>query len=303
MEAEYVLTYAENQPQNYPSSLGGERFAELVKERTDGKVLVQVKYAGEYGTDEDVLEQMRFGGIDFARVSLAILADEVPMLNVLQMPFLYTDRDHMWRVLDSDLGSELLCSVTETGVVGMSWYDAGARSFYSTRPIRCLEDMASMTVRTQNSGLAMDMVEQLGATPVYYDHADVQYAFQTGRITAAENNWPVYQYMSHYRMAKYYTVVEHTRIPDIQIASAVTWEVLPEEYREIILQCAAESAQYQRNLWIRNDIFARAAVIDSGCEVIFLEPEQQQAFLDAVEPLYERYCGDYQELLQKIRES
>ena len=109
--------------------------------------------------------------------------------------------------------------------------------------------------------------------------------------------------MSHYRVAKYYTVVEHARIPDIQIASAVTWEVLPEEYREIILQCAAESAQYQRNLWIRNDIFARAAVIDSGCEVIFLEPEQQQAFLDAVEPLYDRYCGDYQELLQKIRES
>jgi tripartite ATP-independent transporter DctP family solute receptor len=302
-EAEYVLTYAENQPQNYPSSLGGERFAELVRERTDGKVVIQVKYAGEYGTDEDVLEQMRFGGIDFSRVSLAILADEVPILNALQMPFLYRDGDHMWRVLDSELGQELLQATTDTGVIGLSWYDAGARSFYSTSPIHSLEDMAGLRVRTQNSGLAMDMVEHLGAVPVYYDHNDVHYAFETRRIAAAENNWPVYQYMEHYQVAKYYTVVEHTRIPDIQIASAVTWEVLPEEYREIIVQCAAESAEYQRNLWIRNDIFARAAVIDSGCEIIFLEPEQKQAFLDAAEPLYEAYCGDYLDLIRQIRES
>lgn len=302
VEAEYVLTYAENQPQNYPSSLGGERFAELVKERTGGKVLVQVKYAGEYGTDEEVLEQLRFGGIDFARVSLAILADEVPVLNVLQMPFLYEDGDHMWRVLNGDVGTELLSAFTETGVVGMSWYDAGARSFYATSPIRTLEDMAGLTVRTQNSQLAMDMVELMGAKPVYYDHNDVHYAFETRRIDAAENNWPVYQYMDHYLVAKYYTVVEHTRIPDVQIASGVTWEVLPEEYRDIILQCAAESAEYQRNLWIRNDIFARATVIDSGCEVIFLESEQKQAFREAVEPLYEEYCGDHMDLIQRIRE-
>lgn len=301
-EAEYVLTYAENQPQNYPTSLGGERFAELVRERTDGKVIIQVKYAGEYGTDEEVLAQMRFGGIDFARVSLAILADEVPILNVLQMPFLYEDGDHMWRVLNSPLGDELLCACEQTGMVGLSWYDAGARSFYSTTPIRSLEDMAGLQVRTQNSGLAMDMMEYLGAVPVYYDHSDVHYAFETRRIDAAENNWPVYQYMGHYTVAKYYTVVEHTRIPDIQIASSVTWEVLPEEYREIIRQCAAESAEYQRNLWIRNDIFARATVIDSGCEVIFLDSEQKQAFRDAVAPLYETYCPDHMDLIRQIRE-
>ena len=93
-EPEFVLTYAENQAQNYPTSLGGERFAELVKERTEGKVIIQVKYAGEYGTDEEVVSQMQFGGIDFARISLAVIADEVPVLNVLQMPFLYQDAAH-----------------------------------------------------------------------------------------------------------------------------------------------------------------------------------------------------------------
>lgn len=301
-EPDFVLTYAENQAQNYPTSLGGERFAELVKERTKGKVIIQVKYAGEYGTDEEVVSQMQFGGIDFARVSLAVIADEVPVLNVLQLPFLYEDATHMWRILDGEIGRELLDSFREDELIGLSWFDAGARSFYATRPIWSLADLNGLTVRVQNSQLAMDMIKLLGAKPVYVDHNDVHYAFETRKIDAAENNWPVYQYMDHYMVAKYYTVVEHTRVPDVQIASKRTWEILPEEYREIILECAGESALYQRNLWVRNDIFARATVIDSGCEVIFLEPEQKKEFQDAVQPLYQQYCGDHMDLIKRIRE-
>ena len=300
-EPEFVLTYAENQAQNYPTSLGGERFAELVKERTKGKVIIQVKYAGEYGTDEDVVSQMKFGGIDFARVSLAVVADEVPVLNVLQLPFLYKDSAHMWKVLDGEIGQDLLDALQEEELVGLSWYDAGARSLYSTKPIRELADVKGLTVRVQNSQLAMDMVTLMGAKPVYVDHNDVHYAFETRKINAAENNWPVYQYMDHYLVAKYYTVLEHTRVPDVQLASRRTWEILPEEYRTIILECAKESALYQRNLWIRNDIFARATVIDSGCEIIFLEPEKKLQFQRAVQPLYEKYCTDHLDLIQKIQ--
>lgn len=300
-DPDYVLTYAENQPRNYPTSLGGERFAELVKERTDGKVIIQVKYAGEYGTDEEVVSQMQFGGIDFARISLAVIADEVPVLNVLQLPFLYQDSAHMWSVLDGEIGGKLLDNFAEANIIGLSWYDAGARSFYSTRPIRELSDLRGRTVRVQNSQMAMDMVIHLGGKPVYVDYNDVQYAFETHKIDTAENNWPVYQYLDHYMVAKYYTVVEHTRVPDVQIASSRTWEVLPEEYRQIILECAKESALYQRNLWVRNDIFARATIIDSGCEIIFLEPEQKKAFQEAVEPLYEKYCGEYADLIEEIQ--
>ena len=300
-EPEFVLTYAENQPQNYPTSLGGERFAQLVKERTDGKVVVQVKYAGEYGTDEEVVSQLYFGGLDFARVSLAVLADELPVLNVLQLPFLYEDSLHMWRVLDGQIGADLLDALQESKVIGLSWYDAGARSFYATTPIRRVEDMRGLTVRVQNSQLAMDMVELLGADPVYVDHNDVHYAFETGKIDAAENNWPVYQFLDHYMVAKYYTVVEHTRVPDVLIISSRTWQQVPEEYREIIRSCAEEAALYQRNLWVRNDIFARATVIDSGCEVIFLTAEEKEAFRDKVQPLYKEYCADYLDLIRQIQ--
>ena len=141
---EYVLTYAENQPEGYPTVLGAERFAELVRERTGGKVVIQVKAGGEYGSESEVLEQMAFGGIDFARVSLAELSDEIPKLNILLLPFLYEDADHMWRILDGQIGLDFLSEFDQAGLVGLSWYDAGARCFYTdTHPIRTPEDRRS----------------------------------------------------------------------------------------------------------------------------------------------------------------
>ena len=233
---EYVLTYAENQPEGYPTELGAQRFAELVRERTDGKVIIQVKSGGEYGSEAEVLEQMAFGGIDFARVSLAELSDEIPKLNVLQLPFLYSDADHMWRILDGQIGTDFLDILSENQLVGLSWYDAGARSFYSTRPIKSPSDLQGMVVRVQDSQLVMDMVKLLGATPVTFPYGDVSYAFQMDMIDAAENNWPAYEITEHYRYARYYTVDQHSRVPEVQLASSRTWDKLPAEYRETIAQ-------------------------------------------------------------------
>ena len=244
-EPDFVLTYAENQPEGYPTVLGAQRFAELVKERTEGKVIIQVKHSGEFGSESEVLDQMAFGGIDFARVSLAELSDEIPKLNVLQLPFLYTDADHMWRILDGEIGEEFLTVFSEADLVGLSWYDAGARCFYTdTHPIRTPEDLQGLTVRVQDSQLVKDMVKALGAEPVTFPYGDVSYAFEMGKIDAAENNWPAYAMLKHYELAKYYTVDQHSRVPEIQLASARVWEKLPEGYRQIIADCARESALY-----------------------------------------------------------
>ena len=188
---EYVLTYAENQPDGYPTVLGARRFAELVREATGGKVIIQIKYGGEFGSEAEVLEQMAFGGIDFARVSLAELSDEIPKLNVLQLPFLYEDADHMWRILDGQIGEDFLTVFDQAGLVGLSWYDAGARCFYTdAHPIRTPADMAGLTVRVQDSQLVIDMVKALGAEPVTFHYGDVSYAFEMHKIDVAENNWP-----------------------------------------------------------------------------------------------------------------
>lgn len=300
---EFVLTYADNQPADYPTTKGAERFAQLVEERTGGKVVIQVKSGGEYGTEQEVWQQLAIGGVDFARLSLSVLTDDLPKLNVLMLPYLYRDADHMWRVLDGPIGEEFLQTVGERGMVGLSWYDAGARSFYSTSPIRSLEDLKGKTVRVQNSKIVLDMMKLLGAEPVTFAYSDVYAAFETGQIDAAENNWPAYQSMDHYKVARYYTVDEHNRVPEIQLASGRTWKELPLEYQNILRECAKESAQYERTLWVEEETSARKTVLAAGCQEITLSEEELERFRALVQPLYRQYCGPYLELVKKIQNS
>ena len=145
---EFVLSYAENQTEDYPTTLGAKKFAELVEKESSGRIKILVQAGGKLGAESGVIAQMQYGGIDFARVSLSQLAEYLPELNVLQMPYLYSDSDHMWKVLDGRIGSDFLEKVSKSELIGLSWYDAGARNFYnSKKPITCLEDMAGMRIR------------------------------------------------------------------------------------------------------------------------------------------------------------
>ncbi|WP_302275609.1 TRAP transporter substrate-binding protein [Faecalibacterium prausnitzii] len=300
---EFVLTYADNQPAGYPTTQGAERFAQLVQERTGGRVVIQVHSDAEYGTEQEIWEQLALGGVDFARLSLAIAADDLPKLNVLQLPYLYRDAAHMWRVLDGALGEDFLQEFTRRELVGLSWYDAGARSFYAKQPIRSLNDLAGTTVRVQDSQIVLDMMRLLGSQPVTFAYSDVYSAFQTGKIDAAENNWPAYYRMDHYKVAPYYTVDEHSRVPEVQLASGRTWAQLPEEYQTILRQCARESAQYERQLWTEEEARARQSVLATGCREITLSEEELEAFRTLVQPLYARYCGEELELVEAIQQA
>lgn len=297
---EFVLTYAENQPEGYPTTLAAHRFAELVEDRTGGKVIILVRAGGEFGSEQEVLEQLSIGGVDFARLSLSSVSDVLPVLNVLQLPFLYEDSEHMWRVLDGQIGRDFLEVFSEKDLVGLSWYDAGARCFYSTAPIHSASDLAGMTVRVQDSNMMKDMVELLGAIPVTFAYSDVYAAFETRQIEAAENNWPAYQVQEHYKYAKYFTVDQHTRVPEIQLASGRTWDQLPEEYRTVIMECAAESALYQRQLWTAQEEQSRALAMERGCNEILLTGEQLGEFRSVVLPLYESYCAGHMDLIAQI---
>ena len=212
---DYVLTYADNQPAGYPTTQGAQYFADLVQQQTGGKVVIQVKANGEYGSEQQVWEQLAIGGVDFARVSLSAATDDLPRLNVLLLPYLYRNADHMWRVLDGSIGAEFLQDFTAHGRVGLSWYDAGARSFYARQPVRSLNDLQGKTIRVQDSQIVIDMIRLLGAVPETTAYSDVYSAFETGQIDAAENNWPAYYSMEHYKVARYYMADEHSRVPEV----------------------------------------------------------------------------------------
>ena len=108
---EYVFTYAENQAEDYPTTQGAYKFAELISQKTNGRILINVQAGGVLGDEKSVCEQLQFGGIDFMRMSLSPLAEFVPKLNVLQLPYLYRDADHMWQVLDGAIGRDFMNSL------------------------------------------------------------------------------------------------------------------------------------------------------------------------------------------------
>lgn len=300
-EPEFVFSYAENQAEDYPTTLGAKKFAELVEERTGGRIRILVQAEGMMGTENEVIQQMQYGGIDFARVSLSQLAEYVPKLNVLQMPYLYTDSEHMWRVLDGEIGDAFLKEVEGDDLVGLSWYDAGARNFYNAKkPISCLEDIAGMKIRVQESEMMADMVEALGASAMPLGYADVYASLERGIVDGAENNWPSYESMNHYEVAKYFTVDEHTRVPEMQICSRYTWEKLSAEDRQIIVQCAKESALYEREVWIGREDESRQIALEHGVEVVELSAEEKKRFQTAVMGVYEKYCGDYMDVIDAI---
>ena len=298
-----VLRYAENQVKDYPTTQAAQKFADLVKEKTNGRITVEVYDSGQLGDEKSVIEQIQFGGIDMSRVSLTPLSEFSRNLMALQLPYLYRDADHMWKVLDGDIGKDLLKSTEDSGIVGLSWYDAGARNFYDTQhEIKGVADMKGLKIRVQESSMMMDMVKALGANPTPMAYGEVYSALQTNVIDGAENNWPSYESTSHYEVAKYYVVDEHSRIPEMQIISKQTMDKLSPEDQKIIRECAAESAKYERQLWAEREKASEEKVKAGGAIITRLSDEARAEFVKAVQPLYEQYGAEYKDLIQKIRD-
>ncbi len=298
---EYVFSYAENQPEDHPAAKAALYFAELVFERSGGRIQILVYQDGQKGNENEVIRQMQYGGIDFARVSLSQLAEFVPELNVLQMPYLYHNSEHMRRVLDGEVGDRFLKCVNDVDLVGLSWYDAGARSFYMVDgSVTCLEDIEGKKIRVQESELMVDVIGALGAKAVKISYEEVYSYLERGLVDGAENNFPSYESMEHYEVAPYFSIDEHTRVPEMQICSKYTWEKLSAEDQSLIAQCAVESALYERELWTSQEKQSRDHVTERGARIIELSPEEKERFQAAMAGVYEKYCGDYMDVIAQI---
>ena len=295
-----VLRLAETQTETYPATMGAIEFARLVEERTDGRIKIEVFTGGQLGGDEQaILEQVQFGAIDFTRANFAPMTEFAPILNLLQMPYLFTDADHMHKVIDSEIGTELLSSVEAGNFVGLALYDAGTRNFYnSVRPIKTVEDMKGLKIRTTQSQLIVDMVEALGASATPMAFGEVYSSLQTGVIDGAENNWVSYDQNSHYEVAKYIPLDGHTAPPEILVCSKMVFDKLSPEDQQILRECAKESELWEREKYDEIENKSMEHVIAEGSEVT--ELEDREGFVKAVEPLYEKYAGDYMDTLQAI---
>ena len=211
----------------------------------------------------------------------------------------------MWRVLDGSIGDEFLTRLDAIDLTGLSWFDGGVRSFYTRQKVTCLAELQGLRLRVQESDTMSMMVSALGADPVQVVYSQVYAALHNGQIDGAENNWPSYEAMSHYEVAPYFLRDEHTRIPEIQLASIPAMEkmaALDPTFPDILRSCARESALIERTLWAEQEEGAEQEMLARGIVVTELSSEEKQKFRAAVQPLYDQFA-DQAELIARIQKS
>ena len=302
-----TLKLSEVHAEGYPTTLADQEFARLIEEKTEGRIKVEVYSGGQlYGEETGSIEALQLGDIAFARVSASPVASYVPALNAIQMPYLYKNADHMWAVLDGEIGKDMLAQIeaSGSGLVGLCWYDAGARSYYTTKKVASVADMKGLKIRMQNNAMMVDMTNVLGGTGVTgIGPNEVYSAIKQGTIDGAENNWPTYQNMGDYELD------EHTRVPEILLASAEVLSSLDPADVEIIKQCAIETEAYEKAKWAEKEESSEKIVREAGCTIVELTPEAFAEFQAAMtnpsdalggQSLYEKYGAKYQDVIDAI---
>lgn len=257
----------------------GERLVEL----TDGAVSLRIYPGAQLGTQRESVELVQRGILDMAKTNASELEAFDPVFSVLNVPYLFTSRDHFYQALTGDIGRELFQASRRRGFEGVTFYDSGARSFYATRAIHTPKDLYNMKIRVQPSATAIAMTQLLGASPTPLDFGDLYTALQQGVVDGAENNPTALVTANHGEVARFFTLDEHTRVPDMLVISSQTLERLSSTQRDALYQAAHESMLFQKQAWERA---SEQAVITAGQDmgVEFIQVDQA-LFAEKTRPL------------------
>jgi len=276
-----------------------EYMGERLNEYSGGSLTIEIYPNAQLGSEREYLELLQIGALDIAKTSAAVVENFAPSIKILGIPYLFVNDEHEREVLNGRIGKKLLASTSKYYFRGLCFYDAGNRSFYSIdKPIKEPADLEGMKIRVMNSNTAIQFIRTLGGSATPISWGELYTALQQGIVDGAENNPPSFYLSKHYEVCKYYTLDEHTAVPDILFISEHTWKKLTEEQRSWIQKAAAESAEYQRGLWEKSEREALEAVIEAGVEVF--RPDKS-LFADKVSNMYEDLL-DTEELIGLYKE-
>jgi tripartite ATP-independent transporter DctP family solute receptor len=302
-QAKMVLKASDVHPAGYPTVAATENLGKKLEAATGGRLSMQMYPSMQLGGEKETIEQTQIGAIQMSRVSVGTLGPVVDDLNVLNIPFLFKNTAHAQKVLDGEIGAELLGKVAanaNAGLVGLCWMDAGARSFYNTKkPIQSIADMKGLKVRVIGNPMFVDMANALGANGVAMGYDQVFNALQTGVIDGAENNPPSYVFDNHYTSAKFYTLTEHLIVPEMLVFSKKVWNSLSKEDQALLMKFAREAQMEERVLWTKYEQDAMAKAKAAGVQVV--EIADKKPFQDAVKPVWDKYGPKYADMIKRIQ--
>jgi tripartite ATP-independent transporter DctP family solute receptor len=285
-----VIKLAHGLDPSHPVHLGMAYMADRVAEISGGQMRIDMYPSQQLCTERECMELLQIGSLGMTKVSAAIMENFAPAYQVLNLPYVFRDEEHRFRVLEGEIGEYLLQAGEPKRLLGLAFYDAGSRSFYTkTRPVNTPEDLAGKKIRVIESPTAMRMVSALGGSPTPLAWGELYTALQQGVVDGAENNPPSFYTSRHYEVARYYTLDEHTATPDVLVISTVIWNTLTPQEQQWLRQAAEESAEVQKGLWAEATEEALRAVEEAGVEII--RPDKE-LFVQQVRPMIESYRDD-----------
>ncbi len=273
----------------HPNTAAMDRFAELVKENTNGEINLEVFHGGVLGSQPDALEQVRIGAIEIGNFNLGPIGPMVKEANLVSLPFIFKSVPHMFRVLEGEAGGIMADAMAEAGVMPLAWVDAGARSFYSQKPINTPADVEGLKIRVMNNDLYTAMISAMGGNPSPMAFSEVQQALKTGVVDGAENNFPSFKNVGHYEVTTHYSLSEHLIIPECICVNTAKFNALSPELQGQVRDAAEKAALYQRELWAVQSDQARKDVEAAGIAVN--EIADKGPFQDAMAKVYDDYLS------------
>lgn len=267
-----VLYFAHNLPQTHPVHKGVLEFKKALELKSNGTLKVKIFPDGQLGSEREVLELLQIGSVAATKVSAATLSNFVPDYHVFGIPYLFKNKEHMFDVLEGEIGKSILEKGSRFWLRGLCYYNAGSRSFYTRdKAIRTPEDLKGLKIRVMNNQMAINMVNSMGgsATPLAY--GELYTAIQQGVVDGAENNPPSFVSSNHYEICKYYTLDQHSSVPDVLLIGTKFWDKLTKEEKVWVQTAADESAQAQKKFWSDSVEESMKLAKESGVEIIIPE--------------------------------
>jgi len=302
-QAKAVFKASDVQPAGYPTVAAVESLGKKLEAATSGRLSVQMFPSAQLGGEKETIEQTQIGAIQLLRVSAGALGPIVDDINVVNMPFLFKNMAHAEKMMDGEIGQDLLDKITanaNANLVALCWMNAGARSIYNTKkPVKSIDDLKGMKIRVIGNPIFIDMMNALGGNGVAMGYDQVFSALQTGVIDGAENNPPSYVFSNHYTAAKYYSLTEHLIIPEVLLFSKKAWSALSADDQGLIKKFAREAQMEERELWNKYEQQAMEKAKAAGCEIAPIA--DKTPFQNAVKPVWDKYGPKYQEMIKRIQ--
>ena len=285
-QASKTLILAHNLNKDHPVHKAMAFMAQKVKEKSEGSIEIKLYPNGQLGSEREVLELVQLGAVAMTKVSTMNLESFTPLFAVFNLPYIFKSKEHYFGILDGEIGEKMLAAPRENLFQGLTYYDAGARSFYANKEILTPQDLSGLKIRVMGSQMAIQMMRLLGGSPTPMPYGEVYTALQQGVIDGAENNATALTLSRHGEVVKSLSISEHTMLPDVLLISTKVWESLGEQQRAVILEAANESKEFQRGLW--KEVISQSMVqIKQKMGVKVVRPDKRP-FIERVRPLHDK---------------